>query len=324
MSENIDIKFDFEDLLMIEDTDRDSFRVKKLYVDIAENLNAGILLGQIIFWYLPNRDTGKTKLRVEKDGHKWIAKQRDEWWDEIRFTPRQFDRAANKLIKQGIIKKEHFKFNGEKTIHLRLDIDKFVELANKELQKRKDKIAENADNDRDLPNGDSELPNGKTDSPNGETDLPDGKTDLPNGDSGSPDGNMALPDGETGVTKSVTPLTESTTENTTERTSDITTESTTDSSSTTFSNLELKSIKNFYKEVTERKLKSHLLEEIYKITDNADYVIDAIKRASLNNNTTGTPSAQYILSILKNLEDEQNEDYKYDSEADKLEAQGWA
>jgi len=53
-------------------------------------------------------------------------------------------------------------------------------------------------------------------------------------------------------------------------------------------------------------------------------VIDAIKRASLNNNTAGTPSAQYILSILKNLEDEQNEDYKYDSEADKLEAQGWA
>jgi|GEM_PF-3248648 len=135
-----EIKYDFQDLLLIEESDRDAFRVKKLYIDIADDLQAGILLGQILYWYLPNKETGRTKLRVEKEGEKWIAKQRDEWWEEIRLTARQFDRASSKLVKKGLIEKKNYKFAGKKTVHIRLLISNYVKLANEELAKRKAKL----------------------------------------------------------------------------------------------------------------------------------------------------------------------------------------
>lgn len=108
----------------------------------------------------------------------------------------------------------------------------------------------------------------------------------------------------------------------TENTTKISSQNTTNNNNT-FSKIELNSIKNFYKEITDRKLKDHLIDEFCNITNNANHILEAIKRASLNNTTSGTPSAKYIISILKNLENEQDEKHKDDNKVEKLEAQGW-
>lgn len=107
---------------------RDSIDVKRAYIDAAGDLVAGILLSQIIYWHLPNKDTGAPKLRVYHNGHLWLAKGRDDWWEEIRITPRQFDRASQILVDRGIIKKQIFKFNGSPTVHIRLCWPRFLEI----------------------------------------------------------------------------------------------------------------------------------------------------------------------------------------------------
>src|SRR5690625_1801093 len=111
-----------------EQASRDTIDFKKSYVDLAGDLVAGVLLSQIVYWHLPSKETGKTKLRVKKDGHLWIAKGRSDWWDEIRITGKQFDRASNILVKKGLIEKKTFKFNGSPTIHTRLIWETFLPL----------------------------------------------------------------------------------------------------------------------------------------------------------------------------------------------------
>ena len=56
----------FDQFLSWEAKSRDIIDFKKIYVDIADDLIAGLLLSQIIYWHLPN-EHGKTKLRVQKD-----------------------------------------------------------------------------------------------------------------------------------------------------------------------------------------------------------------------------------------------------------------
>jgi hypothetical protein len=124
----------FNTFLLWEAKSRDTIDFKKIYVDIAGDLIAGLLLSQIIYWYLPG-EKGETKLRVLKQGYYWIAKERNDWWDEIRITPKQFDRASNILTRKGIIVKDHFRFNGLRTVHIRLEYDCFMELWQTELER---------------------------------------------------------------------------------------------------------------------------------------------------------------------------------------------
>jgi hypothetical protein len=116
---------DLKEFLLWEQATRDCIDVKKIYVDMADDLVAGILLSQIVYWFLPDKE-GKTKLRVEKDGHLWLVKGREDWWDECRIKPRQFDTAFKKLEEQGLVEKKTFKFNGDPTIHIRILWDKFL------------------------------------------------------------------------------------------------------------------------------------------------------------------------------------------------------
>ncbi len=117
----------FDEFLLWERTTRDSIDFKKIYVDIAGDVVAGLMLSQIVFWYLPDKN-GNSKMRVRKDGYDWIAKSNTEWYDEIRITEWQAPRALNILEERGIIEKKLYKFNGAPTIHIRLIQDKFMEL----------------------------------------------------------------------------------------------------------------------------------------------------------------------------------------------------
>src|SRR5260221_6115445 len=109
-----------------EQFSRDTIDFKKVYVDIAGDLVAGLVLSQIVFWHLPGRN-GVTKLRVNRDGELWVAKKRSEWWDEIRITPKQLDRALTVLEDRHLIVTALYGFNGKPTKHVRLRWSVFLE-----------------------------------------------------------------------------------------------------------------------------------------------------------------------------------------------------
>jgi len=136
----------FNDFLAWEKASKDTIDFKKVYVDVAEDLIAGLLLSQIIYWHLPSKD-GRSKLRVYKNDKLWLAKQRSDWWDEIRITSRQYDRAIGKLEKKGIVEVWNTMFNAKNTPHIHLNSDRLLELMNKQIE------ATNTDKSTVLPNG---------------------------------------------------------------------------------------------------------------------------------------------------------------------------
>jgi hypothetical protein len=118
----------FSQFLAWETRSRDTIDVKTIYIDIAKGDHvAGVLLSQIVYWYLPSVNGG-SKLRVERDGHLWIAKGRADWYEETRITARQFDRAVKILERAGIVVKETYKFAGVPKTHVRLVVDKFLDI----------------------------------------------------------------------------------------------------------------------------------------------------------------------------------------------------
>jgi len=66
---------EWSNFLLWETASRDTVDFKTIYVDMADDLVAGLLLSQIVYWYLPSKE-GRSKLRVFKDGYYWIAKTR--------------------------------------------------------------------------------------------------------------------------------------------------------------------------------------------------------------------------------------------------------
>ncbi len=117
-----------DDFLRWEQASRDTIDVKRCYIDLADDLVAGVLLSQIIYWFLPNRHG--SKLRVEREGRLWLAKQRTDWWEECRISPKQFDRAIQVLADKGLIEQRRFRFSGSPTVHVWLNWPAVVEGVN--------------------------------------------------------------------------------------------------------------------------------------------------------------------------------------------------
>lgn len=114
------------EFLYWEQTSRDTIDFKKVYIDIAGDIVSGLLLSQIIFWNLPNNE-GKSKLRIKIDDELYLAKGREDWWEECRITPKQFDRAAKVLEDKGLITKVIKRFNSFPTTHIKLNIEKLCQ-----------------------------------------------------------------------------------------------------------------------------------------------------------------------------------------------------
>lgn len=105
---------------------KDTIDFKKVYVDMAEDLIGGLLLSQIVYWHLPTKENKESKLRVFRENEYWIAKTRDDWYEEIRITARQFDRAIKILEGKDIVKTKNFKFDGKPVKHIRLNWSHFL------------------------------------------------------------------------------------------------------------------------------------------------------------------------------------------------------
>jgi hypothetical protein len=115
------------EFLAWEQSTRDTIDVKKIYIDISGDLVTGVLLSQIVYWNLPNKD-GETKLRVISDDRLWIAKGREDWWKECRISPKQFDRSISILEEKNIVVTKLKKFNGAPIKHIYLNLDNLVNL----------------------------------------------------------------------------------------------------------------------------------------------------------------------------------------------------
>jgi len=111
----------FENFIKWEQKSRDTIDVKKCYIDIA-----GVLLSQIIYWFLPSNNGG-SKLRVKKDGKYCIAKNRNDWFNECRISPKQYDRAIKILKKNKLVSVSNGMFNAKRTPHIFLNIERIVE-----------------------------------------------------------------------------------------------------------------------------------------------------------------------------------------------------
>jgi hypothetical protein len=118
---------DKQNFILHEMAQTRSIAFKTIYVDMAnEDIEAGLLLSQIVYWHLPSQDTGKTKLRVQKEGQLWLAKGREDWFEEIRLKPKRVDKALKILVDCGLVEKKTFKFNANPTTHVRILWDNFL------------------------------------------------------------------------------------------------------------------------------------------------------------------------------------------------------
>lgn len=98
------------------------------YFDIVGDIKAALVMSQIHYWYMPT-DQGKSKLKVHKHGHWWIAKSHGEWWKDCRLTRREVDRALALLVEKGLIKVKIMRFNGLATRHIICDVLSEVHIA---------------------------------------------------------------------------------------------------------------------------------------------------------------------------------------------------
>ena len=114
-----------KEFLLWEQQSRDTIDVKRIYVDVAGDLVTGVLLSQIIYWFLPDKN-GKTKLRVVRDGKEWLIKKREDWWGECRISTFQVDRALKKLEKIEVIQTKIIRFSGTPMKSIWLDLDKLI------------------------------------------------------------------------------------------------------------------------------------------------------------------------------------------------------
>ena len=122
----------FEQFLLWERASRDTIEVKRLYIDMAGDLAAGVVLSQIVYWHLPNRD-GHARLQVHREGKLWLAKGRADWWEECRISPKQADRALRVLEQRGLVEVRLFHFRNAPTKHVRILPDGFLRAWSGEL-----------------------------------------------------------------------------------------------------------------------------------------------------------------------------------------------
>ena len=110
-----------------EISSKDTIDFKKIYVDITGDVISGLLLSQIIYWHLPSKkNSEENKLKVKRNGKKWLVKSRDEWWEECRVSPKQVDRCLKVLRNKGIIETEIYKFSNSPTTHIWLNMENFL------------------------------------------------------------------------------------------------------------------------------------------------------------------------------------------------------
>lgn len=157
-----------DEFLKWEAHSKDTIDVKRIYIDITGDVISGVLLSQLMYWHLPSKE-GNTRMKVEEAGELWVRKTREDWWDECRITPKQFDRSSKVLEDKGFAEIKKFNHQGRNTNHIRLLIPNII-TGIKTFENKKQA------------GGSDSSPKGKCRFPKGKVSLPErGSDDSPNG-----------------------------------------------------------------------------------------------------------------------------------------------
>lgn len=109
-----------------EASSRDTIDFKKIYVDVADgDFMAGFGLSELIYWILPNK-RGESKLRIEREGKKWIRISYDEWLDRTGIKEDAVRRIYKVLKELDLIEVKLFRFNGSPSVHVWVDVGVLV------------------------------------------------------------------------------------------------------------------------------------------------------------------------------------------------------
>jgi hypothetical protein len=92
-----------------------------VYSRITKSPVAGLVLSQIAYWFAPDKN-GRTKLRVKRENKLWLAKTLKEMMSEVAITRYQCNKALASLKALGLIETRVWKFQGEATTHIWLDV----------------------------------------------------------------------------------------------------------------------------------------------------------------------------------------------------------
>ena len=114
----------FQEITASDKSYRKGVHVPLVHIDMAGDLNAGILLSQIKYWY-------------ERRQGDFVVKKRSEWHDEIRLSEKQYDRAINILKTLGLVTvqlKKSIYHNGATVPHITINERVFAELHNEKIQ----------------------------------------------------------------------------------------------------------------------------------------------------------------------------------------------
>jgi hypothetical protein len=142
---------DFQKFLYWERSTLDTITLKKSYVDMTLDLNAGVVLGEIVrefSEYLPDIDETS-----------WVVMRRHEFWNRVRLTPRQADRALKILIDGDFIRTEVRHLDSKPALHIQLNWERFSESWESKVNVKR--MLSKSPNGK-LPNG--KLPNGDLES----------------------------------------------------------------------------------------------------------------------------------------------------------------
>lgn len=120
-----------------EAADQDVIKVKRVYIDMCGgNLVDAVLFSQIMYWHGKDK-TGKTRLRVERDGHWWLAKRYEDWNEECRINANTARDAIKRLCDIGLLEKKIFHFQGRPIVHIRIVHEVFQRLAEAALEAKR-------------------------------------------------------------------------------------------------------------------------------------------------------------------------------------------
>ena len=110
---------EWDQFLKNEDISRDIIGVKRVYIKMAGDVASGVMLSQIVYWFLLSKK-GEKKTTVEFKGEDWIAKKLTDWDEECCLTPDQARRCLKVLEDKGLIVCSIKKFQGTPMTHVRL------------------------------------------------------------------------------------------------------------------------------------------------------------------------------------------------------------
>lgn len=78
---------------------------------LGGDLSAAVLLSQLLWWHQPSK-SGRPKLKYERDGHRWLIRADDDWWEDCRLTLRQVRRIRDLLRGGAIVEHKVVRISG--------------------------------------------------------------------------------------------------------------------------------------------------------------------------------------------------------------------